>query len=205
MAQDSEKRRGIDEKEMQLNYPKTWSYLEQFDKDLRSRAAYKRYFSEDDPFYSMFDVSEYTFAENKVVWREQASSLTASVIGSYEGKVIIPDHKLMLVDCNTHKEVHYVCAMLNSSPTIFAAKCYAIETQIDTHIIKNIHIPKFDPQDTLHLKLAELSEKAHDLAATGEDKALSDVEKEIDLLAGKLWGLAEDELAEIKKSLDEMS
>jgi hypothetical protein len=207
MAQDPKKRRGIDEKEMQLNYPKTWSYLKQFEAALGQRKA--RGISDmvklGAPFYTMFAISDYTFAAHKVVWREQASSLTASVIGSHEDKVIIPDHKLMLVDCKTHKEAHYVCAVLNSSTTIFAAKCYAVETQIDTHIIKNINIPKFDPHNTLHLKLAGLSEQAHDLAAIDQDKALREVEQEIDRLSGELWGLSEDELAEIKKSLDEIS
>jgi len=33
-----------------------------------------------------------------------------------------------------------------------------------------------------------LSEKAHYLAAAGQDKPLSDVEEEIDHLAGELWG-----------------
>jgi SAM-dependent methyltransferase len=206
MAQDREKRRGMDEKEMQLNYPKTWSYLKQFEASLRQRKArgVSDMVEQGAPFYTMFAISDYTFATYKVVWREQASSLTASVVGSYEDKVIIPDHKLMLVDCQTHKEAHYVCALLNSSPTIFAAKCYAIETQIDTHIIKNVNIPKFDPRNTLYLKLAELSEQAHSLAAISEDKALSETEEEIDRLSGELWGLSDDELAEIKKSLDEI-
>ena len=156
-------------------------------------------------FYTMFAISNYTFAPYKVVWREQASSLTASVVGSHKDKVIIPDHKLMLVDCKTDKEAHYVCAVLNSSPTIFAAKCYAVETQIDTHIIENVNIPKFDPHNPLHQKLAELSEKAHSLAAISQDKALSETGEEIDRLSGELWGLSADELAEIKNSLDDIS
>ena len=45
------------------------------------------------PFYTMFAISGYTFAPHKVIWREQVTSLTASVVGSHQGKPIIPDHR----------------------------------------------------------------------------------------------------------------
>ena len=100
MAQDPEKRRGIDEKNMQINYPKTWTYLKQFEASLRQRKArgVSDMVEKGVPFCTMFAISGYTFAPYKVVWREQAASLTASVVGSYQGKPIIPDHKLMLID-----------------------------------------------------------------------------------------------------------
>jgi hypothetical protein len=67
----------ISEKEMQTQYPRTYGYLKHFEKVLRERAAFKRYFTRKDrynkvvetgPFYSMFDVGTYTFVPWKVVW-----------------------------------------------------------------------------------------------------------------------------------------
>jgi len=207
MAQDPEKRRGMDEKEMQLNYPKTWSYLKQFDKELRSRAAYKRYFSKDDPFYSMFDVSDFTFARYKVVWTRLAK-IEAAVVNTLDGKCILPQETVTLVECDSSKEAHYMSALINCAIFQYIAMSYSQaggKSMGSMHILENIRIPKFDPKSPLHLKLAELSEKAHSLAAISEDKALREVEQEIDRLSGELWGLSEDELAEIKKSLDEIS
>ncbi len=39
MVQDPKKRQGMDGKEMQLNYPKTWSYLKQFEVALGQRKS----------------------------------------------------------------------------------------------------------------------------------------------------------------------
>ena len=210
MVQDPEKRQGIDEKEMQLNYNKTWTYLKQFEEELRTRAAYKRYFSEDDPFYSMFDVAGYTFTSYKVVWAGfGVSRMMAAVVGQVNGKAVIPNqamHPFIAMDTKT--EAHFVCACLNSAPFDFAVQSHTQrggKSFAQPNILEQLYIPKFDSQNPLHLKLAELSEKAHYLAATGQDKARSDVEEEINHLAGELWGLTESELAEIKKSLDEIS
>jgi SAM-dependent methyltransferase len=198
------KLKAIPEEEMQLQYENTYHYLKQFEDVLRQRAAYKRYFSKDAPFYSMFDVGTYTFAPYKVVWARIGSSIAASVIG----KDVIPQETLTIISRRTKDEAHYLCAMLNSEPFNFAAISYSQtggKSFGSPHVLENICIPKFDPQNSLHLRLAELSEKAHDLAATGEDKALSEVEEAINHLSAKLWVLSEDELAEIKKSLDEIS
>jgi SAM-dependent methyltransferase len=206
MAQDREKRCGIDAKEMQTDYPKTWTYLKQFEGALKQRKArgVSDMIERGAPFYTMFAISDFTFASHKVVWREQATSLTASVVGSHEGKSIIPDHKLMLVACSSADEAHYLCAMLNSNLAVFAAKCYAVETQTDTHIVENIRIPKFDSKNSVHIKLVKLSEQAHKLAEANDEKALGLVEDKIDSAAGELWALTADELSEIKKALIEL-
>ena len=194
--------KAMPEKEMQLHYPKTWSYLKQFEAVLRSRAAYKRYFRENAPFYSMFDVGDYTFAPYKVVWARIASSIEASVIE----RNVVPQETLSIVVTKTTEEAHYLSAMLNCSPFNFAVVSYSQtggKSFGSPHIIENIRIPKFDSQNPVHLRLAQLSEKAHELART--NKALSEVEEEIDRPAAELWGLADEELAEIKRSLAEVS
>ncbi|MCS7088976.1 MAG: hypothetical protein NZL91_09810, partial [Thermoflexales bacterium] len=214
MVQDPVKRRGIDEKELQTRYPRTYGYLKRFERTLRERAAFKRYFtrpkrgggvSETGPFYSMFDVGDYTFAPWKVVWREQASTMTASVVGERGGKATVPDHKLMLVDCTNGQEAHFVCACLNSSLGQFVARSYAVEIQMDPHILDHIRIPRYDPSSRVHQRLAELSQAAHQ-AARGEDAAeLARLEAEIDQQAAQLWGLSDAELREIQQSLRELA
>jgi len=73
------------------------------------------------------------------------------------------------------------------------------------HILDNIRIPRFDPKSDLHRRLAKLSEKAHEVAREGDEKRLREIEEEIDRVAGKIWGLSEDELEEIRGNLEELS
>ena len=205
MTQDPERRRGIDVEVMEARYPKAHSYLVKHEALLRVRAAFRRYFGSNDPFWSMFNVSRSTFALWKVVWREQASSMTAAVVHLHDGHLIVPDHKLMLVALESESEAHYLCAVLNSAPVALAVRAYAVETQIDTHILEYIAVPKFSHRAPVHRRLAELSLEAHHLAAsTGpRSDALAAVEEEIDRQAAVLWDLTADELQEIQASLRE--
>lgn len=202
MVQDPEKRRGYDEDWLSAKYPKTYAYLKRFEEPLRQRSGYRRYFSESDPFYSMFDVGDYTFAPYKVVWREQAAGLTVAVtepLGTEvvipDHKLVIPDHKLMMVDFQDVDEAHYLCAALNSSPAQLVVLSYGVTIQMDTHVLENIRVPHYDPANPSHRQLAALSKQAH--AATA-------IEAEIDRLAAQLWGLTEGELREIQESLAEL-
>lgn len=203
MTQDPAARRGIAKDIMVSKYPKAHSYLARFEDILRSRAAFRRYFRETDPYWSMFNVSTFTFAPWKVVWREQASIFTAAVIGPVDGKPVVPDHKLMLIAVSSNSEAYYICGLLNSSPVRLAVLAYAVEIQMDTHIVANIAVPKFSPKNGLHLRLAELSEAAHKAAAAGDTDEVRRIEEEIDRLAAQLWGMSDEELAEIKQSLEE--
>jgi hypothetical protein len=210
MAQDPKTRRGINELEMKKEYPKTYLYLKSFEKMLRGRAAFKRYFTRRDkygtvvetgPFYSMFNVSDYTFEPFKVVWREQASSVTAAVV---EDEKAVPDHKLMMVSCTTEDEAYFLCALLNSRAFQYAAQAYAIEIQFDPHLIKNIAVPRFDSRSKESKRIVFLSKQAHDAARLNENEKLKSIENEIDEVSISVWGLSAEGLLEIKKALAEM-
>jgi hypothetical protein len=158
-----------------------------------------------DPFYFYGAVGTYTFAPWKVVWREQASTLTASVVGPQDGKAVVPDHKLMLVDCENAEEAHFVCACLNSSIGRMVAISYAVEIQMDPHILEHIRIPRYSPNDPVHRRLADLSQAAHQAAGREGAAELARIEAEIDRQAAQLWGLTDEELREIQQSLRELA
>jgi len=204
MMQDPNTRRGIATDIVKKEYPKAYSYLSGFEKILRSRSAFRRYYRESDPYWSMFNVSLFTFSKWKVVWREQASGFTSAVIGPQKKKPVIPDHKLMLVEVSSKAEAHYLCGALNSSPARFAIISYVINIAMNTHILNNIAIPKFSRKNKTHVQLSKLSESAHKAAARGNTVEVERIEEEIDKAAAKLWGLTNQELEEIKRSLEEM-
>lgn len=208
MVQDPEKRRGVDESEMQLDYPRAWSYLKRFEPILRERAAYKRYFREDAPFYSMFDVGTYTFAPYKVVWPWISVGVRGAVVSFWEDKRVVPEHNTSFVGCQQQVEAYFICSLLNSAIGDFSIRAYYSGGGggiASPQVLQNIRIPKFDPRNSLHLALAELSEKAHELAPMGDEGQLESVQQEIDQTAAKLWDITETELDEIKRSLAEIS
>jgi SAM-dependent methyltransferase len=203
---EGERLKAIPIKEMQSDFPKAFSYLNKFEKLLRSRAAFKRYFKEDAPFYSIFNIGDYTFSPWKVVWREVANDVNAAVVhtGDCGGarKTVVPDHTCILVDCGSRDEAHYVCAVLNSSPARLSIQQYIV-LHPDPHVLENIKVPRFVPKNRIHEKLAELSQQAHAAAAKGKDEEVKGIEAEVDKWAAKLWGLTGEELAEILASLEE--
>lgn len=197
----------IPEDEMKLRYHRTYTYLNRFSEELRSRSGYRRYFREEAPFYSVFDVGDYTFAPYKVVWPNIASRIDAAVVSIQEGKPIVPQHIVTLVPLANPDEAHYLCAVMNSSLANYALQSYSVrggKSFGTPHVMENIRVPSFEPNDSIHQALADLSEQAHEIAREGDQESLGHIEAEVDKQAAKLWGLTDAELKEIQNSLREL-
>jgi SAM-dependent methyltransferase len=201
LSQNPKERTGYELKWMEKHVPKTLAYFNQFKGKLLGRSGYKKYL-DGEPFYSIYNVSENTFSPYKVLWKEQSSEFECTVVSSIDGKVIVPDHKLMLVPFQCEYEAHYVCSLLNSTVSQFIVQAYTISTQQSTHILENIKIPKYDQKNERHQNLSHLSKQCHEKVAGGI--SVSDLEDQIDELAAELWGLSKEELKDIKESLVEM-
>jgi len=203
-----DKLQGIDERWVKVNFPKTYGYLKGFERILKERAAYKKYLGKA-PFYSMYDLGEYTFSPYKVVWNQMGSKLSACVIGSVndeflEEKMIIPEHVLAFVPTDNENEAYFICAVLNSSMVDLVIRSIAGGTKsfgTPKIIEETIRIPKFEANNDSHCKLAELSRKAHEIASKGDEDKLREVEEEIDSEVAKLFGLSEEEVREVKEAL----
>jgi hypothetical protein len=206
MVQDPEERQGYDEEWLQENCPRTYGYLKRFEEVLRERRSrgISDMLKKGAPFYTMFAVGTYTFAPWKVVWREVAHTLDAAVAPPFDDKPTVPDHTLILIDCASNEEAHYLCAALNSSPVRLGVQAYIV-LHPDPHILEHIRIPRFDPKNPVHCRLAELSMQAHEAAKIGDEMRLREIEAEIDRWAAKLWNLTDDELRDIQQSLAELS
>jgi len=199
------------EGKMKIDYSKTFRYLLEFKKELENRSLHKLW-GKSMPFYSLYDIGSYTFAPYKVVWKYVAGRiagkgmLEVAVISPHRDdkigeKTVIPNEKLMLIPFDDKEEAYYVAAVLNSSIARLIVAGYTIETAISTHVVKNVKIPKFDSKNSIHKKLASLSKKAHKLASEDAEDELIKTEEEIDRLVAKLYGITNEELREIKKSL----
>lgn len=212
LANRTDKLAGIPESEMKRRWPKTFAYLKQFEGDpkkpvrgtLRGRSGYRQYFKPTDPFYSMYNVGPYTMAKWKVVWREQSSIFQAAFVGPMFKRVVLPDHKLMMVSCSSRQEADFLLAMLNSGPSLLAIHSYVISTSTSTHVLENVAVPQFSKTNRTHAHLAELSRQCHAAAEKDDAEQIEELEAEIDTVAAKIWGITGAELKGIQKALDEM-
>jgi hypothetical protein len=210
MVQDPVKRTGYDESWLKVNNPYAYAYLKQFEGLLRQRSGYKKYFDPaKDPFYSMYDVSEYTFAPYKVMWRRMVGRtdgvVAAPIADGYLGEAVPVCHEVTtFVAFSDKTEANYFCAVLNSAiPSLISLSYSTSKSFGSPHILEHVAIPKFDPSNPVHQSLSTFSDKAHQLAAQGKsgEAELRRVETEIDRLAARLWGLTKKELAEIQRAL----
>ncbi|MEM4732494.1 MAG: N-6 DNA methylase [Desulfurococcaceae archaeon] len=219
---DPETGRPLQEQDVKIRYPHTYQYFLTFKDELTDRSIHKLW-GRGNPFYTVYDIGSYTFAPYKVVWKNIAGAITGkaefscAVVGSvsdrYLGmKPIIPNVKLMLIPLNSEEEAYYLSGILNSLLTRFIVASYVIETGISTHIVDYVNIPKFDPNNPIHIRISQLSKRAHELAKCihaevkpdycrelGSPKEeLTQVEEEIDRLVAELYGISEDALWDIK-------
>jgi hypothetical protein len=202
LAQDPKTRQGIPEAKMRREWPKIYAYLKHFEKQLRQRSGYRKYFKPTAPFYSMYDVGPYTLARWKVLWREQSSQFQATVHTFQESQPALPDHKLMMVRCKSGKEAHYLCALCNSSPIALFVRSYAVAVSTSTHVLQHVAIPGYCGKP-VHQRLAALSKRCHEVVLS-DTNALRTTEAEIDELAAQLWGITPVELRAIQDALVEM-
>jgi len=223
--------------EMKTKYPSTYDYFHNFLDELvkRSGEPYKTKLKpyrksplqiaekKAPPFYWVFNAKP-SLAPYKVVWKRIAGAITGKavsfacvVITPINGKPVIVDDSTILVNTNDINESYYLAGFLNSllSRTIIAS--YSYELRQETHIVDFIKIPKFDPQDKTHNKIAELSKRAHELASIKHskplaaerynhiEKELEKVEGEIDRAVAELFGLSEEDLREFEKLMSILS
>lgn len=172
------------------------------------------------PFYWLFNASP-SLSKYKVVWKRIAGGITGKAVSFAsavveplkdkfleEFKPVVLNDSLILIPFKEEKEAYYVSGILNSSPVLFTIASYTYELRMETHITQYVKIPKFNPKDKLHFKLSELSKKAHELAKKYYEQndlvaqaELKKVEEEIDKTVAKLYGINDEELEEIKKTL----
>lgn len=205
-VQDPRARRGIDEDTMREHYPGALAFLETFEDELRARAAFKRYFTrrqngrlvETGPYWSMFDVGEYTLSPFKVVWKDIATDFAAAVLDPRD-PVVLSAHTVMEVACRSLDEAHYVAGALNSIPARTFVAAY-VATHVSTHTVATIHVPMFDSNKADHLAVAGASRSAHAAVATGHEPD----QGAVDMAAGRLWGLSASEIEAMRGYLDRL-
>ncbi|WP_292590695.1 Eco57I restriction-modification methylase domain-containing protein [Mesotoga sp. UBA5557] len=175
---------GVPEKTLALEAPHTFSWLSFYhDELLATRIQNGKFFNpNNNPFYRLDNVGEYTFSPYKVLWKEQAGSMASVVVGSYyesipnadhdlfsNDKTIVVDSKVLMLDVYDEMEAYYVCGIINAPNVIQVIDGYGVSTNRGTDVLKYIAVPKYDAYNQTHKNIANISKFIHVLAQNHQD------------------------------------
>jgi methylase of polypeptide subunit release factors len=184
------------EQELKSNYPRTFGYLANFKEVLLSRGSkFIKDLAERTSFFTMFGIGDYTFAKYKVLWKRMANDIVACVVSQVKTpfgyKTVIGTDTTSFFATDSESEAHYLCAIINSKPVRDFIKSFSSAGRGfgTPSVMEHVGIPKFDPQNPLHQKLAEISKKCHELKAEGKEKEIEELEKENDKLVRQLFNI----------------
>ena len=92
-------------------------------------------------------------------------------------------------------EAHYLCAMVNSTPVRQFIKSYSSAGRGfgTPSVMKHVGIPKYDPANELHQKLAQLSKTLHELKLGNNLEQIEPLEREVDRFVNELFGITDSE------------
>ena len=182
------------EEEMKRRWPRTYSYLVNFKNILLERALYKHFHKKSgNPFYGQRLFGDYTFSNYKVVWKRMTNDLIAAVATQHKikagYKTVIPLETVTFFATNNESEAHYLCAIINSKPVRDFIKSFSSPGRGfgTPSVMEHVGIPKFNPTDPLHQKLAEISKKCHQLKKEGKEEEIKKLEKENDKIVEKIF------------------
>ena len=201
--------RAIAESEMKARYPLTYSYLKRFEPILLHRSGYIQ-LREGQPFYILSNTGNWIYSPWKVAWKSMGTNIEATVLAKATdplvgGKPVLHKNTVVFVACESEQEAHYLCATLNSTITNFIARSYSVGKSFGSpHLLEQVRISRLNTANPLHVRLAALSQQAHQLAAADDEASLTTVEAQVDQAAAELWGITERELREIRRSLEEL-
>lgn len=195
LTQNPITRRGISPVVMGRNYPRTLAYLNQFKNELEKRAAYRRYFKETDPFYTMFDVGEYTLAPIKVVWRRFGDRMRAAVVESQD-KPVIPQETHTMVACRSEEEAWYLAGVLNSLPVEYVISSFSMvggKSFAGPSLLNFIRVPYYTGESVQTM----IAQAARQVSAGGDPNTLAEG-------VARLYGIGKAELLKMKSCWEEL-
>jgi hypothetical protein len=157
---------GGDPDELRRECPRTYEYLD----DRRDRlAARGSSWFDAGPFYSLFGVGPYTWADYKVVWCRLGFKPHFAVVSTVDDpdlgeRTVVPGDHCMFVATDDGDEAHYLCALLNSAPYQRCLRDLAEggKASLTKSVVSELTLPRWTG-DEVQRRLASLSREAHEL------------------------------------------
>ena len=153
-----------------------------------------------------------------MVWKDITGKISgkqeiiASVISPHRdnflgAEIPIIDNTLLGIPVKNLDEAHYLCALLNSLSSRIFVLSYT-HLHVRPYVIQKLNLREYAKNNHSHTKLSELSKKAHALAKRYYEQKdleareeLEKVEGEIDKVVAELYGITDEELEEVRKTV----
>ena len=155
-----------DAERLRRDCPRTYDYLDERRDRLDARGSS---WFDAGPFYSLFGVGPYTWADYKVVWCRLGFKPHFAVVSTVTDpdlgeRPVVPGDHCMFVATDDGDEAHYLCALLNSGPYQRCLRDLAEggKASLTKAVVSELSLPTWTGADEQR-RLAALSRDAHDL------------------------------------------
>ena len=162
------------EADLREQCPRTYDYLAEHRERLESRASS---WLDRGPFYTLFGLGEYTWADYKVVWCRLGFKPHFAVVSTREDpdlgeKPVVPGDHCMFVATDDEREAHLLCALLNSAPYQHTLRSIASngKSSLSKSVVSELRLPEWDGTPVQE-ELAELSMAAHEIVPEHVDRS----------------------------------
>ena len=160
------------EAELRETCPETYEYLASNRQALGDRSSA---WLERGPFYNVFGLGEYTWAEYKIVWCRLGFKPEFAVVSTVDDedvgeKVVVPGDHFMFIATGDRNEAHFICGLLNSS--IYRKSMEEVaaggKSGLSKAVISKLALPRYTETEATR-RIAELSATAHEIVPEHTD------------------------------------
>jgi hypothetical protein len=161
----------------------------------------------DAPFYTMFNVSDYTFAKYRVIWARMANDMKSAVVTKFKTpfgeKEAIGTDTTALISFEVEEEAYFVCGILNSKIIRYYIRSFSSGGRGfgAPSILENISIPQYDIKSKLHVNIAKFARDAHIHTSAAMFEKVTEDEMKLDKMISELYQINSKELKVIQQQI----
>lgn len=151
--------------------PKLAAFYQKYKTLIQSQTTYnERIIGRSGEFYALARVGAYSFAENYVAFRDNTkwgAAVVSTIDTSWGGKKrpLFQNHAVSICEdiygnFISYDEAHFICGILNSP----VAYKYVINSSDSRSfpVRPRLYIPQYDPTNSIHIEISNLSKEAHE-------------------------------------------
>jgi SAM-dependent methyltransferase len=160
------------ETELRRECPATYAYLASNRETLADRSST---WLEKGPFYNVFGLGEYTWADYKVVWCRLGFKPHFAVVSTLEDtdlgeQPVVPGDHCMFVPTDDRREAHFLCGLLNSAPYQACLRDVAGQgkASLTKAVVSELALPAYEGTADGE-RLADRSMRAHEIVPDHTD------------------------------------
>jgi len=179
-------------------YPDTYEYLRGHRSELADRSSS---WLDDGPFYNVFGLGKYTWADYRVAWCRLGFKPAFAVVSTRDDpdlgeRHVVPGDHYMFVATDDWTTAHALCALLNSAPYQRTLRDITSggKASLSKSTVSELALPPIGDIPDAD-RLAALSSEAHDLVENSAHEGNNSRERKIEEIQSVIDGVAESMLA----------